>query len=235
MAGNESAEVFYPELGVTGKVIFGKDAIMQGKGTTAGCLAALLALLMPVIAQGQRAAQPSHPQQYSHAPAPQPHSPNQRPPNQRPPNQPGHAGNWLRNYRNMSPEQQHRALQNDPQFRRLPPQRQMQLQNQLHRFNSMPPQQQDRVLNRMETWEHLTPGQRDQARQMFQQFRQLPPNRRQEVNRAIRDMRNLSPDERDRLINSDRFRQDFSPSERNVLNGAAHLPLAPGGLQGGPE
>jgi hypothetical protein len=152
-----------------------------------------------------------------------------------PQNRPGHAGNWLRHYKDMPPAQQRRALENDPQFRKLSPQQQARLRSRLQHFSSLPPQQQERVLNRMETWEHLTPDQKQQARQVFQQFKQLPPDRRQAVNRAIRDMRALTPPQRDQLINSDRYRNAFSLQERVILSGAAHLPLAPDeGLQAGP-
>jgi hypothetical protein len=45
----------------------------------------------------------------------------------------------------------------------------------------------------------------------------------------------MSPEQRDQLMNSDQFRKDFSPQERGLLNGASHLPLAPGdGLQAEP-
>jgi hypothetical protein len=154
----------------------------------------------------------------------------------RPPqNRPGHAGNWLRRYKDLPPAQQRRALENDPQFRRLSPQQQARLLDRLHHFSTLPPQQQERVLNRMETWEHLTQDQKQRARQVFEQFKQLPPARRQAVNRAIRDMRHLSPVQRDNLIDSDIFRNSFSPEERSLLHGAAHLPLAAGdGLQGDP-
>jgi|ERR1700722_821489 Protein of unknown function (DUF3106) len=155
----------------------------------------------------------------------------------RPPqNQPGHAGNWLRRYKDFPPAQQRRALESDPQFRRLTPQQQIRLQKQLQHFSGLPPKQQERILNRMETWEHLTQDQKQQARQLFKQFKQLPPDRRQVVNRAIRDMRHLSPEQRDQLINSDIFRNSFSPPERGILGGVSHLPLAPGdGLQPPPE
>jgi hypothetical protein len=202
---------------------------VMGRVTITGSLAALL-LLTPSFAQSRYA--PQQPQrsdgQWHHFQkqgTPNPTRPNgARPPQ----NQPGHAGNWLRRYKDLPPTQQHRALENDSQFRRLPPQQQKRLQNRLQHFSSLPPQQQERVLNRMETWEHLTPNQKQQARQLFQQFKQLPPDRRQEVNRAIRGMRGLSPEQRDRLINSNQFRYQFTPEERRVLGGAAHLPLAPG-------
>ena len=210
---------------------------MLGRAHIAGCLAALL-LLTPSFAQVQRL-----PAQPSQQPRPQPQRSdgqwrrfqkegpsNSGRPNEahRPQNQPGHAGNWLRRYKDLPPAQQHRALENDSQFRRLPPQQQMRLQNRLQHFSNLPPQQQERVLNRMETWEHLTQDQKQRARQLFQQFRQLPPDRRQAVSRAIRGMRHLTPEQRDQLINSPQYRRAFSPHERGLLGGASHLPLAPG-------
>src|SRR5258706_3041463 len=208
----------------------------------ASCLTALL-LLMPSFAQEQRwASQPSQqPRQQSQRPDGQWHRfqregpPNPNRPNEghRPQNQPGHAGNWLRRYKDVPPAQQRRALENDSQFRRLPPPQQMQLRNRLQHFSSLPPQQQERVLNRMETWEHLTPNPKQQAHPIFQQFRQLPPARRRAVNRAIRGMGDLTPEQRDRLVNSEQYRRAFSPQERHLLGGASRLPLAPGqGLPG---
>jgi hypothetical protein len=214
---------------------------MLGRAQIAGGLAALL-LLTPSFAQVQRLPpQPSQqPRQQLLRPDGQWHRfqkegrPNPGRPNEahRPQNQPGHAGNWLRRYKDMPPAQQRRALENDSQFRRLPPQQQMRLQNRLQHFSNLPPQQQERVLNRMETWEHLTQNQKQHARQLFQQFRQLPPDRREAVSRAIRGMRHLTPEQRDQLINSQQYRNAFSPHERSLLGGVSHLPLAPGdGLQ----
>ncbi|MGA7295469.1 MAG: DUF3106 domain-containing protein [Terriglobales bacterium] len=196
---------------------------MSGLGKFARCLAVPL-LLAPSFAQVRRSPPPApeadgqwhHFQKEGH--------PNQARP---PQNQPGHAGDWLRRYKDLPPAQQRRALENDPQFRRLPPQQQARLRKRLQHFSSLPPAQQERVLSRMETWEHLTPDQKQNARQLFQQFRQLPPDRRQVINRAIRGMRDLTPEQRDQLIDSGEYRNAFSPQELNILRRAAHLPLAP--------
>ncbi|MGA3195097.1 MAG: DUF3106 domain-containing protein [Terriglobales bacterium] len=210
---------------------------MLGRTQILGCAAALL-LLTPVFAQNRPHPQSKnadgqwhHFQQGGGANRPAANRPANRGNEAHPPNQPGHAGAWLRRYKDLPAAQQRRALESDPQFRRLPPQQQRQLQNRLQHFSSLPPQQQERMLGRMETWEHLTPGQKQQAHQLFQQFRQLPPQRRQAVNSAIRGMRDLNPAQRDRLINSEQYRREFSPQERGMLESAAHLPLAPGGLQ----
>src|ERR1700758_3686822 len=129
-------------------------------------------------------------------------------PQNRPPH--GHAGDWLRRYKNLSPGEQERALQSDPAFRRLPPERQQMLRQRLQHFSGLPPEQQQRMLNRMETWEHLTPEQKDQARQIFGQMQQLPPDRRRLVHKAIEDLRGMPPDQREQIINSDRFKGMFS-------------------------
>lgn len=147
-------------------------------------------------------------------------------------NQPGHAGYWLRRYKDLPPEAQRRSLENDPEFRRLPPPRQAQMLKRLQQFSSLPPQKQERILRRMEIWEHLTPEQKRQGRALHWQLQQLPPDRRQAINRALLSMRNLTPEQREQRINSGQFNSEFSPQERSLLRGASRLPLAPGdGLQ----
>jgi hypothetical protein len=143
-----------------------------------------------------------------------------------PPAQGHHAGQWLRQYKDVSPDQQRRALQNDPQFRRLPPQQQQRYEQRLQDFSKRPPEQQQRILNRMETWEHLTPLQKNDARQLHSELQRLPPERRQAVQNAIQALRGMPPDARERALESGRF-NDFSPEERNLLNGVSRLPLAP--------
>lgn len=139
----------------------------------------------------------------------------------------GHAGDWLRRYRGLSPGEQERALQSDPAFRRLSPERQQLLRQRLRHFASLPPQQQQRMLNRMETWEHLTPGQKQQARELFGRMQQLPEDRRRMVTTAVRDLRAMPPGQREQIIDSNRFKSVFSPEERDIMRGATRLPLAP--------
>jgi hypothetical protein len=139
----------------------------------------------------------------------------------------GHAGDWLRRYKDLPPAEQERELQRDPAFRRLSPGQQQLLRQRLRHFSSLPPQQQLRMLNRMETWEHLTPQQKQQARQIFSQMRQLPPERQRMVGTAIHDLRAMPPQQRERIIDSPRFRGMFSDQERDMMRGATRLPLAP--------
>jgi hypothetical protein len=139
----------------------------------------------------------------------------------------GHAGDWLRRYKDLPPAEQERELQNDPAFRRLSPERQQQLRQRLQHFSNLPPQQQLRMLNRMETWEHLTPEQKQQARNVFSQMKQLPPDRQRMVTAAVRDLRAMPPEQREQVINSERFKGTFSDQERELMTEATRLPLAP--------
>jgi hypothetical protein len=138
-----------------------------------------------------------------------------------------HSGAWLREHKDLPPDQQMRALENDPQFRKLPPERQQQLRQRLQHFSTLPPQEQERMLKRMDTWEHLTPEQRQQARGLFQQMQQLPPDRRRMMQTAIRDLREMPPDQRQQVLDSPRFKSMFSPQEQEMLKGITQLPLAP--------
>ena len=192
--------------------------MIDGAATVVLCAAIVVASLSlsvaPCLAQhgvfrSPAAQYQNHPQQHRQTPAQ------------------GHAGDWLRRYKNVPPREQERALQSDPAFRRLPPERQQMLRQRLHDFYSRPPEQQQRMLNRMETWEHLTPGQKQQARQLFGHMQQLPPERRRMVGTAIRDLRAMPPGQREQIIDSNRFKGMFSPQERDIMRGAARLPLAP--------
>lgn len=207
-----------------------------GTHITEYCAVALLAIGMaiPFPALAQRA---SHePAQRRQAPPPPAQHVQQAHPQQNGPRQQGHAGDWLRRYKDLSPEEQDRALHSDPAFQRLPPERQQQLRQSLRRFSNLPPQQQLRMLNRMETWEHLTPEQKQEARQIFNRLRQLPPDRQRMVTTAVRDLRGMPPDQREKIINSDRFKSMFSDQERDMMRDATRLPLAPPeGGEGGPQ
>jgi Protein of unknown function (DUF3106) len=184
-------------------------------------LAAVMLLFAPTGLWAQNRHESFHPEGQGHP------SPNQgRPQGAAHPNQ-GHSGQWLREHRNQTPEQQRKALESDPQFRNLPPWRQQELRRSLQRFNGMPPEQQDRMLNRMETWEHLTPEQKSQARQLHSQMQSLPPDRRQAIRNAVQTLRAMPPEARQRLIDSDAYKSRFSPRELEMLNNASRLPLAP--------
>ncbi len=190
-------------------------------GILVGTVIAALTML-PVLGVAQKSAPRPMPQR--RAPSPQPRV---TPPPAQAPRQQRHAGDWLREYKDLPPDEQEKALQSDPDFRRLSPARQQKLRDRLQTFSSLPPQDQIRMLNRMETWEHLTPEQKQQARQVYREMQQLPPDRRRLVHKAIDDLRAMPADQREQIINSDRFKGTFSDQERELMRGATHLPLAP--------
>lgn len=206
----------------------------RGENIAGFVAAAILAItaMCPAVSLAQHAAHPAPPPHPApqvrqappqHAPPAQQHAAN---PQVSVPRQQGHVGDWLRRYKDLPPDEQERALRNDPAFQRLPPARQQMLRERLQHFSNLPPQQQLRMLNRMETWEHLTPEQKQQARQVFGQMRQLPPDRRRMVHTAIDDLRAMPPDQREQVINSERFKGMFSDQERELMRGATRLPLA---------
>jgi hypothetical protein len=199
--------------------------VRRGKYRTQGLALAALAMAVAVPFPSLALRGPFHPAWQRHQPRAYQTHPAQ---GARPPRRPGgHAGDWLRRYKDLPPAEQERALQSDPGFRRLSPEKQQLLRQRLRHFSSLPPQQQLRMLNRMETWEHLTPAQKAQARQIFGQIRQLPPDRQRAVNTAIHELRGMPPEQRERIINSDRLKGMFSDQEREMMRGATRLPLAP--------
>jgi Protein of unknown function (DUF3106) len=195
-----------------------------GKNITGRLVVSILVAttMLPILCVAQKVAPHAAPPRP--APTPQQHMSR---PQTAPASQRGHAGDWLRRYKDLPPDEQERALQSDPAFQKLPPARQELLRQRLQHFSSLPPQQQLQMLNRMETWEHLTPEQKQQARQTFGEMRQLPPDRRRVVHKAIDDLRAMPADQRDQIINSDRFKGMFSDHEREIMRDATRLPLAP--------
>lgn len=139
-----------------------------------------------------------------------------------------HAGDWLRRYKNLPPDQQQKALQNDPEFRQLPPEKQEQLRQRLQKFSSLPPDKQQQILDRMETWEHLTPQQQQRARTLFERLRTMPDDRRQSLMNAYHGLRDLPPDAQQKALQSDQMRSDFSDAERDTLKGFLDLGVGPG-------
>jgi hypothetical protein len=152
------------------------------------------------------------------------------------PNSPGmaqpvhgaHLGQWMQQHSNLNPQQQQRALENEPGFRSLPPGVQQNVMNRLNRLNSMPEQQRERVIQRNEAFEHMTPDQRMSVRSAMGQLGSLPPDRRHAVSQSFRELRSMPPEERNALLNSPQFRQQFNDEERGTLgNLLAVSPLLP--------
>src|ERR1700761_4142500 len=134
----------------------------------------------------------------------------------RPGNQ-AHLGAWLARHQGLSPQEQEKALQNEPGFSHLPPETQQRLLGRLQQLNRMPPAQRQRMTDRIEAMEKLSPQMRQQVQSSFMQFRSMSPDRQLMMKKAFRDLREFPPEQRQAMMNSGRFQAQFSPQERNVL------------------
>ncbi len=134
-----------------------------------------------------------------------------------------HGGDWLRKMHNLPPEEQERALQNDPEFQRLSPEKQARLRKRLRKFNALPQEERQRILQRWERFEHYTPEQQERLRGFHDRMREMPPDRRRMMYRALRHLREMPSGERERVLGSERFRNNFSDEERNLLRGMAEV------------
>ena len=152
----------------------------------------------------------------------QSNAPNSAAPNRSGPPGKRRAGDWLRRYQNLPPQDQEKLLSNDPQFQRLPADRQSNLRDHLRNFNSLPPEKKQQVLDRMQKFENLPPAEREQLKALHEKMHQIPESHREMVKTAARSMRDLSPQERDRLLNSDLYRM-FSDDERTLIKGLAEV------------
>jgi hypothetical protein len=139
-----------------------------------------------------------------------------------------HLGQWMEQHRGMNPQQQQRALRNEPGFNQLPGPMQQRMMQRLDRLNSMPPQQRERMLRQGEAMERMSPQQRGDVRNAMGQLSLLPLERRRAVARSFRELRSMPVPERNALLNSPQFRQQFTDEERGTLgNLLAVGPLLP--------
>jgi hypothetical protein len=158
------------------------------------------------------------------AAAPHPNTANNAPKNANGAQHPGRKmGDWLREHQNLTPDQQEKLLENDPNFKKLPPERQAELKERLRKFNSLTPEKRERALNRMEFMASLTPQQREQIRQAQTTLQGLPPDRQVMVHKALRHLRQMDPQQRQQVMNEERFKSMFSEQERGVIGQLAAI------------
>ncbi len=139
-----------------------------------------------------------------------------------------HLSEWMDAHRNLSPEQQHGALEAEPGFRQLRPEEQQRMHNQLSRLSSMSPEQRQRTIARTEWMERLAPQQRQQVRSAMAQLGSLPQDRSYAVGRAFRAVEAMPPAERQAYMDSLQFRSQFNDQERGTLNNLLNVsPLLP--------
>jgi hypothetical protein len=138
------------------------------------------------------------------------------------------AGQWLRRYHNLPPQEQQNLLSSDPQFQKLPPTRQEQLRDQLKEFNSRPPDQQQRMLDRMAKFDNMSDEQKQQLEKLHQRMHEIPEGRRGVVRREFQLLQQLTPEQRQRVMSSDSYRTTFSDNEREIIKGMTDIQAASG-------
>jgi hypothetical protein len=126
-------------------------------------------------------------------------------------------GDWLQSHKDLSPEQQEKALERDPKFKKLTPERQVELKERLRKFNALPPEKRQRALQRMNYISGLSPEQRQQLRDANQKLEALPRDRKVMIHTALRHLRKMGPQERAQTMQSDQFRSTFSDQEQGIL------------------
>ena len=137
-------------------------------------------------------------------------------------------GDWLEAHKDLPPDQQMKALENDPAFKRLPPDKQEALRNRLRNFNNLPPEKREQALQRMQFLASLTQQQREQLRNASQQLKSLPQDRQVAVHKAVRHLRQMPPDERKQVLDSDRFKNTFSDQEQKLIGQLAEMNVPEG-------
>lgn len=144
-------------------------------------------------------------------------------------------GDWLQSHKDLPPDQQMKALENDPAFKRLPPDKQEALRDRLRKFNSLPPAQREQAFQRIEFLAKLTPQQREELRNASQEIKKLPQDRQVAVHKAVRHLRQMPPDERKQVLESDRFHSTFSDQEQKLISQLSEMnpPGEGGNAQGG--
>ena len=144
---------------------------------------------------------------------------------------PQHLSQWMDSHRNMTPEQQQRALAAEPGFRQLQPQVQQRMYDRLNQLNQMQPAERQRTLSRTEQMERLAPAQRQQIRGAMQQLGSLPEDRRRAVARTYHQLNAMPQQQRDAYLNGPQYRSQFNDQERstmtNLLTVSPYLPQTP--------
>ena len=122
-----------------------------------------------------------------------------RPPAQKPPNT---QDRW----RNMSPTDRQRVLQNEDRLRQMSPSQQQVLRDRAQVWNRMTPQQRDHVKN-----------------DVLPQWRQMPPDRKQAIRSRLRVLQNMPESARNQRLNDPNFTRGMSEEDRSTLRDLSHL------------
>jgi hypothetical protein len=145
------------------------------------------------------------------APAPGQGQPNAR-------NMAGLPPKWVDQLRDLSPEEQHRFMQNNARFKSLPPERQSQIRQNLEKWNQLTPEQRNDIRIRGEIFDRMTPEQKQYVRDnLLPRWQALPPERRLLILGRQRVLNNMPPAQREDRLNDPEFMRGLSPDEQQTL------------------
>jgi hypothetical protein len=109
-------------------------------------------------------------------------------------------------WRNMTPQDRQRVLQNEDRLRRLPP------------------SQQQVLRDRAQVWNRMSPEQREHVRtNVLPQWRQMPPDRKQAIRQRLRVLQNMPEYARNQRLNDPNFTRGMSEEDRSTLRDLSHL------------
>lgn len=109
-------------------------------------------------------------------------------------------------WRNMTPQERQRVLQNEDRLRHLPP------------------AQQQVLRDRAQVWNRMTPEQREHIRtDVLPRWRQMPPDRKQAIQQRLRVLQNMPEGARNQRLNDPNFTHGMSDEDRSTLRDLSHL------------
>ena len=139
-----------------------------------------------------------------------------------------HLAQWMNQHSNLTPEQQQRALGQEPGFDNLPSETQQRYRDRLAQLDALNPRRREQFLARTEAMERLNPDQRAEVRGALSQLGQLPPDQRRVVSRTFRALRDLPADQRVMALNSGHYGPPMDAQQRSALFGLLRVePMLP--------
>ncbi len=114
--------------------------------------------------------------------------------------------NGQERWRNMTPQEKQKVLQNEDRLRRLPP------------------AQQQVLRDRAQVWNRMTPEQREHVRNdVLPRWRQMPADRKQAIRQRLRVLQNMPEYARNQRLNDPNFTRGMSDEDRSTLRDLSHL------------
>ena len=122
------------------------------------------------------------------------------------PNRPPANYDRPKSFRELSPEEKRKVLENDRRLRNLPPDRQ------------------DEFRNRARVWDRMTPEQRQYIRSdVLPRWKQMPADRRQAIRQRLQVLQNMPEEARNRRLADPNFTRGMNEEDKALLHNLSHL------------